>query len=315
MKIKLFCLSAFLLVANVVVSQELRTTKSGEWADVGIWERKSGNNWISATDIPRSASNVTIQSSHIVTLTQEAGPNCSNLTLEKGATLKAVGAPTLRIGTGKNSTEFKLINNGTIESGSNAQEGLIRLDIFNTGQKIILTGDGKTSLGRFQIRGANPNKVEVFIDTDLTLTEKTLTPNFTAMDVIEDRRTSNDDVILTINKGKTVTLNQSTFHSPTAAVEKGGKYTYNILGTLDMSGNTNANHFVAAMSNPESAVVLNVGGTLILGSAFNTVSKSGKSEGVSLNILDGGIVDATKTKKLILGSNQFKMEGSGVLKR
>ncbi|MFD1631283.1 hypothetical protein [Pseudopedobacter beijingensis] len=316
MKIKSFCLFAFSFISCTLNAQEMRTTKSGEWGDMSIWERKSGEDWRSANDIPRSASNVTIQASHTVVLTQEIAPTCSNLTIEKGAVLKGKGGPTLRIGTGKNSPEFKLINNGVIESGANVEEGLVRLDVFNTAKKLIISGEGETNLARFGVRGSNPNKLEVVIDTDLNITERILTSNFSAMDNVVDRRSSTDDITVTINKGKIVKIiNQSTFHSPTASVEKGGKYTYNILGTLDISQNGSANHLVSVAGNPESAVDLNVGGQFILGQTFNVINKEPSAGRVSLIIQDGGLVDATKTKRLTLGANQFKIEGTGILKR
>ncbi|GEM_PF-4015737 len=317
MKFKSFTvLASSIFFSSLLYAQEMRSVKSGEWGDVSVWERKSGNNWVSATDFPRSPSSVTVQASHTVLLMQEIAPSCTNLTIEKGAVLKAKGTPTLRIAAGKSIAEAKLINNGIIESGATAEEGLIRLDVLNAAQKVIISGTGETNLGRFGVRGNNPNKLEIVIDANLNITEKTLTSNFSAMDNVEDRRASTDDVTVTINKGKIVKIiNQSTFHSATASVDKGGKYTYNILGTLDISANGVANNLVPSASNPESAVTLNVGGQFVLAQAFNVVNRNISTGIVSLNILDGGVVDATKTKRLLLGTHQFKTEGSGSLKR
>jgi hypothetical protein len=324
MKINKSCYLIVLMLLTfsaVAYSQivEYRTSKSGNWEDVDVWERKSGSNWVKASGIPSTNINVTIQPQHIINIGANISPNCSSLTVEKGAVLKAEGTATLKVGANKNDGEAYLVNNGTIESGSTAADGLIRVDVFNTAKKIIISGSGNTRFGRLQARGGNPNKLEVIIDTDMTITEKIVTSTFTAMDVLPGRRTNNDDVTFTINKGKTVKIEgSSSFHSAIATAETGGRYVYNILGTLDLSANETTDNVIPVSDNVKGETIVNVAGNLIIAGLFNAVSKSssGSNDGkVALNVLDGGVVDATKARRLTLGSIQFNTTGTGVVKR
>lgn len=323
MKIFNFCFVFFLvsiLQSTAIFAQtEYRSTKSGNWGDADTWERKSNANWVKVSGIPGVDVTVLIQKGHVITVDNTLSPSCANLVIEANGELKAEGSPTLKIGYTKRGDDSYIINNGTISSGSTPAEGLIRLDVFNTAKKVIISGSGKTKFGRLQARGGNPNKLEIIIDQDITITEKIVTSTFTLLDVLPNRRTNSDDVTLTINKGKTVKIEgASTFHNAIATAETGGKYVYNILGTLDISANETTDNVIPVSDNAKGETIVNVAGHLIIGGYFNAVNKapSGTDDGkVELNVLDGGVIDATKAKKITLGKVQFNTQGTGTVKR
>ncbi|KHJ39000.1 hypothetical protein PBAC_08650 [Pedobacter glucosidilyticus] len=98
----------------------------------------------------------------------------------------------------------------------------------------------------------------------------------------------------------------------------GGTYTYNInsTGTLDLSRTTGTQGFIPLpLSGNNNVTTLNVSGTYIMGSGgfttFNSQSPvSSNYSKVALNILDGGLVDATKITNVNFGANANALTGA-----
>jgi hypothetical protein len=315
-KPKLFTLFLFILFANSVIAQnQFRSKVSGSWNEASTWERQSGDQWIAANAYPGTGADVIIQSNHEINIPAGISPVFSNLTINKNGVLNASAGVTLKIASGIKGGEFFIKNDGLIESGNIPAEGLIRVEVFTSAKKLTISGTGKTRIARLYVRGGNPNDLHIIIDTDLTITEKLVTPNFSIADVLLNRRTESDKVTLTINKGKTVIIEgASSFHSANNDAISGGVYTYNINGKLDFSANP-ISYIIPSIANNKTTI--NVGGELVLGSVVNGVSRNPVENvgALELNILDGGVVDATKNKRIILGSTQFITNGSGVLKK
>lgn len=310
-----FTLIALFLSTNVFAQTQFRSKSSGSWDGADTWERQSGSNWIATSTAPMRGANVLIKANHKVTIPTGISPVFANLTIEKDGVLNAAGGITLKIGSGTQGGSFFLKNDGVIESGTKPADGLIRVEIFNTAKQLTISGTGKTRIGRLYARGGNPNDLNVLIDKDLTITEELIAPNFTTADMLVDRRLESDRVSFTINKGKTVIIEgKSSFHSANADALTGGVYVYNINGKLDVSADP-VSYLIPSTAN--NKLTINVGGELVLGSIINGVSRNAVENvgALALNILDGGVVDVTKNKRMILGSAQFVTTGTGVLKK
>jgi hypothetical protein len=295
---------------------EYRSTQSGNWNDLNSWEVYTGWAWEPASTVinPGNVSNVsknyTIRPSHTITLSSSAA-YCTNLNvMSGGALLSGSNNYDLRMGAGElpYAHNSAITNNGVIDG--------LQLEIWTNTANAKIEGSGTYRLGMLRARGGNPNPLNITIDQDITLYLGSSTATFTLFkDDINNKTT--DDYTLTLNSGKTINLTgNAPFHLPGDKTNnQAGNYTYNINGTLNLSGATSRNsHFIASATNSNAISTLNVSGNLILSKGFNTVSSIPTSGEISLSI-NGGLVDATATTSLNIENSYFKLNETGKLKR
>lgn len=318
---------------NTPLDGEYRSAGSGFWTNAAsgngsnatsIWEKyvASSASWVlQATGVAPNSVNVTIRSGHTVIL--DGLKNCNNLTIESGGILKSnggygtPGSQTLRVGAGAAATV--VIKNDGLLGGDANPDDFITLEFTANCASVLITGAGTTKITRLRPLYPNPNALAVTFDQDVSISYNS--GGFTAY-YNNAANTTSENVTYTINAGKTIKLTHpsGSFNAtPNPTPNPGGKYTYNINGTLDLSATTATSNAVPFSNNAASVVAINVGatGVLKLGTGFNTVNNApGAANGkVVLAIANGGLVDATKTTNLNLGTNYFITEGSGALKR
>ncbi len=293
---------------------------------VSIWEKyvASSKSWVlQAKGVQPLNANVTIRSGHTVLLDGLKGIN--NLYIESGAVLKSNGgygtpaAQALRIGAGL--AVGAIIQNDGVLGGDASPDDLILIEFNTACASVLWTGSGVAKINRVRPLPANPNALKVVFDQDINLSLNS--GAFTAY-YNGSLNTTNENVTFTINNGKTIKLvNTAGSFSPTGSTtpNPGGRYTYNIDGTLDLSATTATSTLVPFSTNAASVVSLNIGstGVIKLGAGFNTVNSSPSATGnngkVVLTIANGGLVDASRTTSLTTGSNYFITSGTGALKR
>lgn len=318
---------------NTPLDGEYRSAGSGFWTNAAsgngsnatsIWEKyvASSASWVlQATGVAPNSVNVTIRSGHTVIL--DGLKNCNNLTIESGGILKSnggygtPGSQTLRVGAGAAAT-VAIKNDGLLGGDANPDD-FITLEFTANCASVLITGAGVTKITRLRPLYPNPNALAVTFDQDVSISYNS--GGFTAY-YNNAANTTSENVTYTINAGKTIKLTHpsGSFNAtPNPTPNPGGKYTYIINGTLDLSATTTTSNAVPFSNNAASVVAINVGSTgiLKLGAGFNTVNNApGAANGkVVLTIAHGGLVDATKTTNLNLGGNYFITEGSGALKR
>lgn len=321
---------------SIPLDGDFRSAASGFWTNassgngtnsVSIWEKyvASSKSWVlQAKGVQPFNANVTIRSGHTVTM--DGLKSVNNLFIEDGAVLKSNGgygatptAQALRIGAG--SAAGAIIKNDGVLGGDASPGDLILVEINTACASVLWTGGGVSKINRVRPLPANPNALKVIFDQDINLSLNSSA--FTAY-YNSSTNTTSENVTFTINNGKTIKLvNSAGSFSPAGNTtpNPGGRYTYNIEGTLDLSATTATSNLVPFSTNAASVVSLNIGtaGILKLGTGFNTVNNSPSTTGnngkVVLTIANGGLVDATKTTTLITGSNYFITSGTGALKR
>lgn len=321
---------------SVPLNGDFRSAGSGFWTNASsgngsnpasIWEKyvAASNSWVlQPAGVQPSNANVTVRSGHIVKM--DGLKSVNNLTIEEGAVLNGnggygatPGAQTLRIGVGQ-AASVTFQNDGIFGGDTNPQD-LIILEFNPACASVLWTGSGVSKITRLRPLPANTNALSVVFDQDVSLSYNL--SGFTAYYNTATNATA-ENVTYTINKGKTIKLtNPSASFSPTGSTttNPGGRYTYNIEGTLDMSVTTSTSNLVPYSNNASSIVSLNIGseGVLKLGKGFNTVNSSPSTTGnngkLVMTIADGGLVDATKTTNLNFGNNYFITSGTGALKR
>jgi pectin methylesterase-like acyl-CoA thioesterase len=312
---------------------EFRSAGSGFWTNAStgngantnsIWEKyvASSASWVVQNKgIAPNSVNVTIRAGHTVVL--DGLKNVNNLTIEQGGVLKSnggyatPGSQTLRVGAG--AAASVVINNNGLLGGDANPDDFITLEFTANCASVLITGTGLTKITRLRPLYPNPNALNVTFDQDVSISFNS--GGFTAY-YNNAANTNTEVVTYTINAGKTVKLTHpaGSFNAtPNPTPNPGGKYTYLINGTLDLSVTTATSNAVPFSNNASSVVAIQVGNTgiLKLGAGFNTVNITpGVANGkVVLTIANGGLVDATKTTNLNLGVNYFITEGSGALKR
>lgn len=281
---------------------DYRSKASGNWGTstvaTDIWETYDGTSWQSTATPPSgSTPTVTIRNGHTVALNATTGVN--NLVVETGATLVSgttdgsSGTATQRSLRVANS----LNNFGTVGSGT-VSTNRINFEGYRDNGKIYITGTGTCYLNTFTVNGI-AQTVEVVIDDNLNLASYMRANYSTSTTLPWTSAPQNDDnITITINKGKTVALASSGGYlqagsSPTTnTVGEFGNYTYNINGTLDMRS-TGTSCIVGHATLP-GAVTINVNGTWLMGNAirFITNATTPSVGTTSLNIGDSGVVDA-----------------------
>ncbi len=318
---KLFTIVAFVFSAIYLVNAQTpeagdyRSKASGDWNTVSNWETYStSSGWTNAGSKPGSSRNVTIKNGTTITLSTTN--TCKNLTIENGGTLDATVSSSIRVG-GVSAMNATLQNDGTL--GNTSSNSLLIVEVPTTAASLTIQGTGVTQVARLRFLGNNTQPASVLtIDQDVTIVAEN-SAAFSAF--INSGNSITDNYTITINAGKTVKLlNPNTyFHSSsTATAVTGGNYTYNVLGTLDLSQTTVNANIVPNSDNNLSTVTLNVSGLLKLGTGLNLInsSPSGSNDGkVVININNGGVIDATKTTTLTTGDNYFRLAGNGSLKR
>jgi len=103
-----------LITANVVLDESIadfRTTASGDFSTSSIWEFNNGLTWNAATIAPTSTNNITIQSGHVVALTD-------NITVGAGKSITVNGTINLASKTISGAGNFTLASGATIKLGN-----------------------------------------------------------------------------------------------------------------------------------------------------------------------------------------------------
>lgn len=328
----LFIVSLLLvLVANGYSQKVFRSTGSGNYNAYTTWEistngpnggftgapAPTGSSAVAGVNYPDTSADVIVQGGHTVKLTSTQ--NLKNLTINAGGALISDGtARTLRP---YHALGLTITNNGMLGGLTTGPDAIV-LEVYGadtSSHGFTLTGNGVTQINRIRMAGGLPN-LTVVIDQNVTLTQSA---NYALTAVYNP--TTVDNYTLTINSGKTVTLlaGSGYFHNGTNSATPAGNYTYNINGTLDLS-NTTGNVNLIPLGSSSSVLTLNVNGILKLGSGnFSSDTSNGGGTTtfgkVSLNINNGGLVDATAAKTSFktgveLGQ-YFILSGTGTLKR
>jgi hypothetical protein len=325
MKKLLFIISFIGITSLSAIAQnngDYRSAASGLWGSASTWERFTGGNWSAAAAKPGASSNVTVRSGHVVTL--DAGANISNLTIEKGAQVNsnAIFPNSFFIRVGAAGQAGAAANTGMIKNdgilGSVADSTFtITLEMPLQCANFKITGSGTTQIIRMRPLPGNINPLNVEIDQNITFVH-----NNVALSAYINYANSlpEENVTFTINKDKVVKFANpsASFHlGSNKTPNQGGNYTYNIAGTLDLSACTKTSFLVPLTANANSTTTLNVSGLLKLGTGFSVdnpeaTEQSGK---LALNILDGGVVDASSLKlKSTLPATKFKIAPTGTFK-
>lgn len=278
------CLFLFFSVASLsgqAVGDYRSKNTSGTWATVGDWERYSGTTWETATAVPGSGNNVTIQTGHTMNFTATA--NCANLKVEATANLTGASG----IGLSVYGTTAEIIGTLTL-SGSN---GIFQARSSTGSNTVRITGSGSISLARMR---PGENDVTLEIDANITLTN-------TGGYVINANGKSN--FTLKINAGKTVTCPSGGYVAlGTSGTNDGAapNATFDIAGTLTIPASTNLS-IANATGNTSTLIIrnggiVNVGGTLNLPStsaatAMNLRLESGASLSAGTYAVSGATVE------------------------
>ena len=310
--------------ANAQNNGDYRSATSGLWNSAGTWEKFTGSNWSIATVKPGASNNVTVRSGHVVTINEGGSASINNLTIEKNAQLNSnavfPNSYSLRIGANGKAGEAAntaVLKNDGLLGATKDSSFTITIDLPLQCANFKLTGNGITQILRMRPLPANPNNLIVEIDQNINFMHNNI-----ALSAYVNGANSTvvENVTFTINKDKIVKfLNPSaSFHlGSNKTPNPGGNYTYNILGTLDLSATTKTSFLMPVTTNPNSKVTLNVAGLLKLGAGFNVDhpemnEQSGK---LALNILDGGTVDATLLKsKSTLPASKFQITPTSTFK-
>ncbi len=318
-----------LVVINAVFAKaqnngDYRSVSSGLWNNASTWEKYTGSSWSIATVKPGASNNVTIRSSHVVTINEGGSASINNLTIEKDAQLNSnavfPNSYSLRIGASGKAGEaanIAFLKNDGLLGATKDSSFTITLDLPLQCANFKLTGNGITQILRMRPLPGNPNNLIVEIDQNINFMHNNIA---LSAYVNGANSTAAENVTFTINKDKIVKfINPSaSFHLGSSKTPNlGGNYTYNILGTLDLSATSKTSFLTPVNTNPNSKLTLNVAGLLKLGTGFNVDNpemneQSGK---LALNILDGGIVDATLLKsKSALPASKFQIAPTGTFK-
>ena len=280
---------------------DYRSLTSGNWGSgtvtTAIWETFDGTNWNATATIPGSGANtITIRSGHTVLL--NATVAVTNVVVETDATLKS-GTDNGAAGTAT-SKNFRvrksLTNFGTVGSGSTAAER-ISIEGFTDNGTIYLSGVNRLNLVNLNINNM-AETVEMIIDVDINLSGYMRAFFSTSTAAWTGSSQNDDDVTMTLNAGRTITMGSSSYlhvtNTPTTnTITEYGRYTYNINGTLDMR-TTGTSCIVAHSTLAASKTTMNIGGTWLTGNAMRLVSTATTipAGGLAFNITGNGVVDA-----------------------
>jgi hypothetical protein len=335
-------LAAGILFSLSVFSQTAyRSIASGNWDNFAIWERTTNifaatPTWVPATSgqVPTTNNYVFVRNGHSVSLNGSAR-NCLNLTVEAGGRLYAGGTTALRVGA-PSSGFAGTVDTLRVDGILGGSGDLMALELPVGAASLWITGTGTIEIGRFRPLNGNLNfpgsastnaasGARVIIDKDMKLA---VNSNY-ALSLQNTAPSINDSLSMVIQAGRTVTISDpaSYFHNDVSSLPGGGgKYVYNINGTLDLTANpsTTGGTKLVPLTNAASSIELNVNGTLKLGAYFKADTISTSQGAVYMNINNGGLVDASLTTNLITGTVgasaaspniYFVVSGTGAIKR
>ncbi|MFT3980845.1 MAG: autotransporter-associated beta strand repeat-containing protein [Ferruginibacter sp.] len=326
----------------VAVAGDYRSAASGNWGSstvtTGIWETFDGSSWIPAITDPAGVTppaapvvnTVTIRSGHTVTLNATSIVN--NLVVENNAIIKsgaadgtgAAAVKTLRVS--KN-----VFNYGTFGSSSTSAER-ISVEAYRDNDTVRLTGASRYNVNNFNVNSIAQTLV-VEMDADFNINGFLRAFYSTATTTPWTGASQNDDnVTLTIQPGKTVTLGSSSYlhvgSTPTTnTITEYGNYTYSINGTLDMKATGTS--CIVAHNTLNSATAINVNGTWLTGNAMRLVNSATTVPvgSMAVNVGSNGLLDAgarysgsTATTNLVVTNATttqtifFNLTGNGALR-
>lgn len=275
-----------------VKTGDFRSKQSGGWADINTWETFDGDTWNAATGAPGGSSTVTVVTGHTVTIAGTT--SVKNLIILNGATFKSSGSQrNIRV------TE-SLLNYGTFGSSSSSSER-VNLNPYLANGNVYIGGINTLYVNEFRVHSI-AQSTNVIIDVDISTASyfrAIFEPNSNG------ENQDDDDITVTINPGKAVNMingSNSYFHQVSSGntntnntLGSFGKYTYNILGTLNMGSVTSATSCVIAhTTKANSKVTVNVEGTWITPAAIRIVSAatSVPAGGIEYKIGANGLVNA-----------------------
>ena len=189
---------------------EITSAQSGAWG--------TGTTWVGGA-APTQYDNVTIGTSHTVDISTTS-TKCYNLAIPATSTVWSPSGKTLQIyGT-------SLACDGTFGDALTANSQLI----LEFGGNLTISGTG--NIYPFRIRPVTGlSNIGVTFDTNVTCTNTTASVAFSNV--------GNDNVSVTVNAGKTVTL-AGNFNSNSSSTEVGpGNAIINVFGTIAVAGNLN----------------------------------------------------------------------------
>ena len=327
------------LTVTGIASGDYISTGNMNW-NGGTWNISDGNGGYSGTTTtaPTSNTNVHILAGHTVTLATTAGV-AKNCTVYNGGILlqqvaltvsglyiidgthtmsstltvndfSITGTGVLASTTAPVGNVFSLITNKATTISINGRLGApagsavtaigsgIRIFVSGTGTTTF-TGNGVFNIARFSPNSGQSSAQTIIIDIDMEV--RNYAGSMVSSLTLQNGNNGSGAKTLTINEGKTVTINgnsgQGAFHGQygtgygwSAAVNTGGSMTYNINGTLDCS--TAQFNLVTNQNSTTNELTVNVNGKLKLGSTVR-LFRFLPAQKISINVGDDGVVDGS----------------------
>ncbi|MCS3796455.1 carbohydrate-binding domain-containing protein [Niastella sp. OAS944] len=315
----------------------------------GTWNISDGNGGYSGTTTtaPTANTNVHILAGHTVTLATTAGLAKNYTVYERGTLLQQValtvsgltvidgthtmsntltvndlsitGTGVLAATTAPAGSVFSLVTNKATSLSINGRLGApagsavtaigsgIRVFVAGSGTTTF-TGSGVVNIARFSPNSAQSSNQTFIIDIDMEI--RNYAGAMVSSLTLQNGNNGTGAKTLTINEGKTVTLNGNSglgaFHGQfgngygfSTFANTGGTMTYNINGTLDCS---NAQFNLCTNQNTATnELVVNVNGKLKLGSTVR-LFRVMPTQKISINVGDNGVIDGS-TAALNLNSS------------
>ncbi len=299
------------------------TPASGNWTTAANWQKYdavTAMNWILAPGNPGTTATAltTVITGSAMTLSASSGAN--TLLVQTGASIKwgsGTAAQGLRI------SGTTLTNNGLI--GGAPIDDSINLEVSGSGLTYTLTGSGTTIVNRLRAYYGLVGTT-IVLDMPVTFTNQSASlgsaVGLTGYYSSSTGSTTGENITVTINPGKTISfVNYATLHYASKYYANvGGAYTYNVNGIANMWNSKGTTFFSANGNTSTSVTTLNVSGLLItpaIWSSIDSLSPTQTTPGtVHMNILAGGIVDATQTDFKLDDSTTFVMaDGTAMMKR
>lgn len=327
------------LTVTGIASGDYVSTGNMNW-NGGTWNISDGNGGYSGstTTAPTANTNVHILAGHTVTLATTAGL-AKNYTVYEGGTLlqqvaltvsgltvidgthtmsntltvndlSITGTGVLAATTAPAGSVFSLVTNKATTLSINGRLGApagsavtaigsgIRVFVAGSGTTTF-TGSGVVNIARFSPNSAQSSNQTFIIDIDMEI-RNYAGPMVSSL-TLQNGNNGTGAKTLTINEGKTVTINgsngQGAFHGQfgngygfSAFTNTGGAMTYNINGTLDCS---NAQFNLCTNQNTATnELVVNVNGKLKLGSTVR-LFRVLPTQKISINVGDNGVIDGS----------------------
>lgn len=292
----IIALSCILFAPQHLTSQtagDFRSNASGDWDIESTWQIFNGSNWISTESgqIPRLSNNVIIQNGHNIVL--KSTSECKSLHIIEGGILNIAGKslytyddvhiagrlkgsnlPNSSFGSWYIRGDYPTVNIDGILGGTYAGSDGEGVNIFmyhTSGTKLLFQGNGEVNISSLLVKSASAKNYIADIDIDMNL--KNAYTVYPAMSLQNLTSGINSERIINILAKKTVRITDPSgcFHSiQTSGVNNsGGKMTYNIFGTLDISaGRFNLSSNSVSIGNQ---LILNVlsEGEIIFGNTIN----------------------------------------------